>query len=180
MKTAVAVAALLAGSLIAGQALAQQHQMRPGLWQHSFTITSQSGEMERAMDRMQQQLAGMPPEQRKLMEQMMAQEGVQLGASAQSVKVCISEEKAARGVVPQQDGNCSQEIVERSGNTTRLKFNCPGNPPSSGESEITFSSPTVYTGKSTVNTTVNGTPERMIMEQSGKWLSSDCGNLRAR
>ena len=180
MKTTLAVATALIGGLTGGQALAQPSPMRPGLWEHSYTIQSQSGEVERAMEQMQQQLAGMPPEQRKMMEQMMAGQGMQMGAAGQTIRVCISEEKAARGIVPQQEGNCSQEVVKRSRNTVKFTFNCPGNPPSSGESEITFPSPTAYTGKSTVNTTVNGKPERMSMDQSGQWLSSDCGNIRPR
>jgi hypothetical protein len=180
MKRLLAAALALAGGVVTLQAPAQAEQMRPGLWEYNFTARSQSGEMEKAMEQMQQQLASMPPEQRKMMEQMMAGQGMQLGSSVQTVRICVSEEKAARGIVPQQDGDCRQEIVERSGSTTRFTFNCPGNPPSSGEGEITFSSPTAYTGKSIVNTTVNGKPERMTMEQTGKWISSDCGNLRAR
>ena len=178
-KSLTAVAALAAG-IVAGQALAEVEQMRHGLWQHTFTMKSQSGDMEKQMREMQQQLAAMPPEQRKMMEQMMASQGMSLGPDSQTVSVCISKEKAARGMVPQQDGDCTQEVTERKGNTVRMSFTCAGNPPSSGESEITFSSPTAYTGKSIVNTTVQGRPERMTVTQTGKWQSYDCGNVRAR
>lgn len=180
MKKTLSATAVLAVAIGTGQALAEVEQMRHGLWEHSFTMKSQSGEMEKTMSEMQQQLAGMPPEQRKMMEQMMASQGMSLGPNNQTVRICISKEKAAQGLVPQQDGNCSQEVIERRGNTVKMKFTCAGNPPSSGEGEITFSSPTAYTGKSIINTTVQGKPERMTVEQRGKWISYDCGNIRAR
>ncbi|HET6491761.1 MAG TPA: DUF3617 domain-containing protein [Burkholderiales bacterium] len=155
-----------------------QTKMRPGLWEHSFTMKSQSGQMEKAMSEMQQQLASMPPEQRKKMEQMMAQQGMSMGAGGRSVKMCITKEQAERDELPQQEGRCSQQVVQRTATTMKVQFSCTGNPPTSGESEVTFASPTAYTGKSTVNTTVQGKPERMNMEQSGKWLSADCGSIK--
>ena len=35
-----------------------------------------------------------------------------------------------------------------------------------------------YSSKSVMNTTVEGKPERMTMDQTGKWLSADCGALK--
>ena len=180
MKPAFTVAVVLAWSIITTQVLADPAEMRPGLWEHSFTMKSQSGEMERTMQRMQEQMANMPPEQRQMIEQMLADQGMQVGPSGQSVRICLSEEQAKRGMVPQQDGNCSQEIVERRGNTIKFRFTCNGIPPSSGEGEVTILSSTAYTGKSTVDTTVQGSPEHMTIASSGKWLSSDCGKLRPK
>ena len=157
---------------------ASAQSMKPGLWEHSFTMKSQSGQMEKGMAEMQKQMAAMPPEQRKMMEQMLAQSGVGMGAKANTVKVCISAEQAARLDIPQKDGQCKQDITQRSGSTMKFKFSCAGQPPTSGEGEITFSSPTSYTSKSVVNTAVEGKPERMTMDQTGQWLSADCGALK--
>lgn len=180
MKASFSMLTLMAASCLSAPLQAQTTEMRPGLWEHAFTVKSQSGEMERAMAEMQQQMANMPPDQRKMMEQMMAAQGVQPGSGGQSLRVCISQEQAKRGLVPQQKGNCRQEIIERQGTTIKYRFHCAGAAPSSGEGEVTFTSPTSYRGKSTVNTTVQGHAERMSMEQSGKWLSDDCGNLKPR
>lgn len=177
MKTALTLAAALAASTLAAP-LHAAPDMRAGLWQHEFSMKSQSGQMEQAMQQMQEQLKNMPPEQRKMMEQMMAERGVELGSDSQRIKVCVSEERAKKGFVPQQDGNCTHEVIEQSGNTTRFKFRCGGPQPSSGEGEVTFSSPTSFHGKAVTTTTINGKPERMEMEQSGRWLSADCGNLK--
>lgn len=178
MKAAIAAITALACASLGGAAHAQAQKMRPGLWEHSFTMKSQSGQMEKAMSEMHQQMAAMPPEQRKMMEQMMAQQGMGVGTPGKSVKVCITKEQAERDEIPQQEGNCTQQVVQRSGNTIKVKFSCAGNPPTSGEGEITFLSPTAYTGKTTVNTTVDGKPERMTMDQTGKWLSGDCGSIK--
>ncbi|HDP90369.1 MAG TPA: DUF3617 domain-containing protein [Thioalkalivibrio sp.] len=180
MKAGLATIMALAIGAFGVPAQAEPEQMRPGLWEFSLTMQSQSGELERAMREMQQQLESMPPEQRQMVERMMAEQGVQMGADSRTMRICISEEQAARGFVPQEDADCEQEVVERSDNTIRVRFTCPGDPPSRGESEITFASPTALRGQSVIYTTVNGKPERMTVEQDGHWLSSDCGNLKAR
>jgi hypothetical protein len=156
---------------------AQTQKMRPGLWEHSFTMKSQSGQMEKSMADMQQQMASMPPEQRRMVEEMMAKQGMSMGPQGRSIRMCITKEQAERDEIPQQE-NCKQQVVQRTANTIKMKFSCTGNPPTSGESEVTFSSPTAYTGKSVVTTAVNGKPERMTMDQNGKWLSADCGNIQ--
>jgi hypothetical protein len=172
MKTRIALVA----TVLAASAHAQS--IKPGLWEHAFTIKSGSGQMEGAMAEMQKQMAAMPPEQRKMMEQMMAQQGVGMGPKGQSVKICITPEEAARQEVPAAEGNCTQKVTQRSGSTIKMTFSCADQPPSSGEGEITFLSPTAYSGKAVVRTTVEGKPERVDMTTTGKWLSANCGAIK--
>lgn len=40
---------------------ASAQTMKPGLWEHSFTMKSQSGKMEQGMAELQKQIAAMPP-----------------------------------------------------------------------------------------------------------------------
>lgn len=152
--------------------------MRPGLWENTVIIKTQSGQMEQAMSEMNKQMASMPPEQRKMMEKMMASQGVSKTPQGNTIKMCITKEEAQEGYVPTSDGQCSQEIIRRSGNTMQVKFSCAGNPPSSGEGEYTFSSNNAYTGKMTVRTTTQGHAEVIQMKQSGKWLSDNCGTIK--
>lgn len=168
-------------------AQAQPAKLQAGLWEQSMTMKSSSGEMESKMAQMQQRLASMPPDQRKMVEDMMARQGVGAGPGAgpaagngQTIRMCISAEQASRSEVPQQEGNCKQEMLERNGSTVRYRFSCNGNPPTSGEGEYTMSSPTSYSGHATVNTQVKGKPEKVEMTQSGKWLGADCGSLKPR
>ena len=172
-----AALALLAG--MAGGASAQQ-KMRPGLWEHSVNMKSQSGQMEAAMAEMQKSLASMPPEQRKQMEQMMAQQGVGMGPKGQTVKVCITKEQADLDNVPQQEG-CTQKVQRVDASTMKVAFACKGGqgqPPSSGEGTITMQGPTAYTGQFKFKTQNQGKPEQIDMAQSGKWLSANCGAIK--
>ena len=68
--------ALVAIALTAGSFIATAQTMKPGLWEINNKMTTQSGEMEKGMAEMQKQLASMPPEQRKMMEDMIGQSQV--------------------------------------------------------------------------------------------------------
>jgi hypothetical protein len=173
---------LLAAGLLTGVG-AQAQSIKPGLWEHNIAMKSSSGELEKGMERMQAELAKMPPAQRKQIEQMMAQRGVEMSmggtdGKGRVVKVCITPEQAARVDLPAADDNCRQMDVQRSGSTIRVKFACDGPPPSSGTSEFTLKGDKAYTGHTVVDTVRQGKPERMTMDLSGKWLASDCGNVR--
>ena len=171
----VASAALALLASVAGGAQAQQ-KMRPGLWEHHISMKSQSGQMEAAMAEMQKSLASMPPEQRKQMEQMMAQQGVSLGPTGQTVKVCVTKEQAEADHLPQQEG-CTQNVQRINASTMKVSFSCkggPGEPPSSGEGTVTMQGPTAYSGQFRLTTHHQGKPERIDMTQSGKWLSERC------
>jgi hypothetical protein len=67
------LASAISLSLLAASASAQTIQ--PGLWESTSKIIGGTGEVGKAMTQMQDQLAKMPPEQRKAMEQMMSPEG---------------------------------------------------------------------------------------------------------
>jgi hypothetical protein len=152
----------------------------PGLWEHSFTMKSDDGRMEKAMAEMQKQLAAMPAEQRRQMEAAMASRGVKVGAGGNSVKVCVTKEEAARPPEARMSaGNCTQKDVQRSGNTMKFKFECT-QPPSTGEGEMTFVSDKAYSGRTTVTSQVAGKPQQMNMEMQGRWLAGDCGDVKPR
>lgn len=153
--------------------------MAPGLWEHTFSVKSRSGQMEDAMARMQQQLAKMPAEQRQRMQAMMAAEGTTLGPKGNTSRVCLSKERAARADMLLQD-DCTQKTLSRSGSTIKFKFTCSGPPASSGEGEYTLSGDKAYRGHSVMNTTMQGKPDRIEMQQSGQWISADCGAIKPR
>ncbi|GAB3477562.1 hypothetical protein [Polaromonas eurypsychrophila] len=98
----IAPCACIAGLLIAHPpALAQS--TKPGLWEINHKMGG-SAEMDQAMAQMQQQMAGMPPAQRKQMEDMLAKQGMSMGPSAGggiSMKVCMTKEMAERNEMPQ-------------------------------------------------------------------------------
>ncbi len=178
MKMRVCGAVVLMSVLGASSAWAVKLDMAPGLWDMGYTMKSQSGDVEKALELARQQLAGLPPEQRKMMEDMLAKQGVALGEDANSVKLCITQEQLDKGQLPQQDSNCSQSITESGKNTYQISLECKGNPPTSGTGTITFSDAKNYTGTFVMNASPAGKPDVMTIQQTGKWLSADCGNIR--
>ncbi len=172
---------LLAAVVLATCALgASAQSMKPGLWEINNKVGG-SAEMDKAMAQAQQQMASMPPEQRKMMQDMMAKQGVGMGPGAgggMAVKICLTKEMAERNELPQQQqGDCKSTAAPRAGNTQKFSYTCT-QPPSSGEGEVTFTSSEAYSMKMVTNTTVKGKPEKMTMNGTGKWLSADCGAIK--
>lgn len=174
--------ALLTGGVVA-PASAQPQKMSPGLWQHTMSMKSQSGQMEAALAQAQKAMASLPAAQRKQMEQMLATQGVAMdtGSPGQTtLKVCVSPEQADLDKLPQRDG-CTQKVQRVDASTMQVSFQCKGGqgePPSRGEGTVRFQSDKAYTGQFTFNTTLNGKPEQMEMSQKGQWLSGDCGAIK--
>ena len=76
----VAACSSVLGLLLAGQpALAQT--LKPGLWEIIDKMQSGSGQIEKGIAEMQKQMAGMSPEQRKMMQDTMAKQGLVIGAA---------------------------------------------------------------------------------------------------
>ena len=168
----------VAVAVAAPSALAQT--IKPGLWQMSSNVQSASGEMGKAMAAAQREMASMPPEQRKMMEEMMAKQGVKMelgGAGGMAVKVCLTKEMIERNQITTETGNCQTSHAPRVGNTQKLSFTCT-NPTSKGEGQITFVSANAYQSKMTVTTSSQGRTETINMDSSASWLGADCGTIK--
>ena len=171
---------LLALALAAGTSSAQN--IKPGLWEINNKMQSANGELEAAMAQMQKQLANMPPEQRKMMEDAMAKQGVNLSTSSSGggigVKMCMTKEMVAQNKVPmQQQGDCTHTQSPMVGNTMKISFNC-SKPPSSGEGQVTYLSDTAYKMNMKLTSTQGGKSGTMTMDANAKWLGADCGNIK--
>ncbi len=178
MKIRSVFCAVLLASTSAG-AVAQTQA--PGLWEYTVAFKGASGEMDKELAEMQKELASMPPAERKAMEQAMGGRGISMGPKGHTVKVCVTKEDAARLTGPQmQEPGCTQDVVKRSGNTVRTKWQCTGANPSNGEGEVTFTSEKAFTGKAVVNSKNKGKAETLNIDQSGKWLAADCGTVKPR
>ena len=176
MKLHHALVALAAGTFAV---TASAQNLKPGLWEVTHKMGG-SGEMGAAMAQMQKEMANMPPEQRKMMQEMVAKHGVQMGAGGPggtSTRICMTREMVERSDVPMQQGDCRTTTQQRSGNTMKFAVKCT-NPPSSGDGQVTFVSSEAYNMKMNMRTTIDGKPENVTMEGFGKWISADCGNVK--
>lgn len=179
MRSTLRLTCLCTAALVSGAALAQSNT-KPGLWEIESQIGG-SPELDQAMAQMQQQMANMPPAQRKMMEDMMAAQGVRMGKGSgkgMAVQVCITPEMAARNDLPTQtEGDCTTKIGARSGNTMKVSFQCT-NPPSSGEGTYTFRGNTGYDMDMVVRNQQNGKTSTMTLKGTGRWLAADCGKVK--
>nr|WP_295785546.1 DUF3617 domain-containing protein [Rhodoferax sp.] len=182
MKLQLAIAAIL---LTTGAGYASAQTMKPGLWEIATQMQGGSGEMADAMAKAQKSMETLPPEQRKMMQDMMAKRGMQMGANGgggMSVKICMTQEMVDRNQVAnhQSSGNqndCTHTNSPRTGNSMQFSFVCT-KPPSTGEGRVTFTSPEVYSMKMATTSTVHGQPAKMEMQTDGHWLGTDCGTVK--
>jgi hypothetical protein len=171
-KSLFTAAAVLAFALPAGA-----QTMKPGLWEMNNKMSG--GQMDHAMAEMQKQLAQMSPEERKQMQAAMAQHGVKMMPGAAGggmvVQMCMTRDMVERNDVPMEKG-CTSTQQKKSGNRIQYAFSC-SNPPSSGEGEVSFT-PETYTSRSSIKAVVDGKPETMTMQGTGRWLKANCGDVK--
>jgi len=170
------IALLTAATVLALTLPAAAQTMKPGLWE--INNKASGGQAGDAMAEMQKELAGMPPEERKQMEAMLAQRGVHLAPGAgggMAVRMCMTKEMVDRNEVPARDG-CTSTSKKSGGNTLKVAFSSK-NPPSTGEGEVKFT-PESYTSHMTIRSTEGGRTETTVMDATGKWLKADCGNVK--
>jgi hypothetical protein len=177
MKLRHALLALAAAGLSVS---ASAQTLKPGLWQVANRMQGGSIDMERATQQMEQQMRTMKPEQRKMMEEMLAKQGIKTGPGGlglASVQMCMTKEMVERNEVPAQQGDCRTTQHRRSGNTVRIAYTCT-KPPSSGEGTLIIHSPEAYTMKMAITRKGAAKAETVHMDASGKWLKADCGNVK--
>ncbi len=177
-KTVFAWALLLAGSLAQAQT-----KLTPGLWEHQAKVKTGSGQLEAAMAQMQQQLAAMPPDKRKQVEEMMSRQGMGMPAApgqALPVKVCVTPEQAARDETVMHDSNCKTTSRSRSGNTVKFAFECTGPRKASGEGEYTLVSAKEHNGRMKMTGSSGSREETVEIEHSARWLGANCGEVKPR
>ena len=178
----IALAVFTSAMFIAVPSSAQN--MKPGLWEVNNKMQSDNKQLEEAMSMMQQHLANLPADQRKQVEGMMNQHGMQMPTQgkdgAMQIKMCITPAMAAQNDMPiYDDGNCSQKRSAVVGRTMKVSFAC-SNPEAKGEGQVTFNSDTDYSMQMKVTTAATGKPEVMRMNLAGRWLGADCGKIRPK
>ena len=177
MKSKIATAAFVA-VLVCGSVAAAAQTQAPGLWEHTVAMKPGNPDIDNAMALLQKRLASMTPEQRQQIEAVMAHNGMKLGAAGTTMQVCITKEEASKPPEARMhNADCKPADVQRSGNRMSYRFECTKG---KGEGEMTFISDKAYTGHVTVDSEASGKPQHIVMDMSGKWLASDCGDVKPR
>jgi len=152
---------LLALALCAGSVTTQAQMLQPGLWELTTSNMQVDGKPLPDMDFMLSQLKNLPPDQRAMMEGMLAKQGVTVGGKG--VRSCLTPQQVATNDIPLQDpkSGCTQKITDRTGNVWKFQFSCPK---AQGNGQATFLSDKEFTPELT----------RAV------WLGNDCGTVKPR
>ncbi|SFU80099.1 DUF3617 domain-containing protein [Pseudoduganella namucuonensis] len=170
---------VLAAALAASAAFcsAATTSMRPGLWEMNSKVKSGDSQATAAMAEAQKQLANLPPEQRKMIEDMMAKQGVGMTMGSDGgvrITYCMTREMAERKELPTGQGEqCTSTSTPVAGGMN-VSFQC-AKPPSSGTGQVRLQGETGYTMNMNVTSSARGKPETMAVESTGRWLGADCG-----
>lgn len=181
------IAAILAVTGVAAQAApaAPAPPLMPGLWQTTSKVDFGQSELGKAMAMMQQQMATLSPEQRQAMQAMMSKHGAgqlppmhMTGDGSVAMTVCITREMIDKSLVPMPtQGNCTQTSTPIVGGAMKTTFACT-NPPSSGEARFQFTGGKAYSMTMNTTSTVNGQPQALAVDGSGRWIGADCGGVK--
>lgn len=162
---------LLAPPLLADESIS----IKPGLWEHTVKMESETGQLERAMEQVQQQMDAMPAAQKKMMLDMLKRQGMDLDFTNQTLRDCVTSEQANLGEFEWSNkGECEQVSVERNGDETHVKFACGKN---NARGEMIIRDQTEYTGESQMTVDFQGQRETVSIAHGGEWLGDDCGDL---
>src|SRR3954470_6800999 len=88
---------------------AHAQTMKPGLWEITTNMKGAAGaQMADQQAKFKAQMATMTPEQKKMMQEMMAKHGVQMGAGGNAItaRQCMTKEMVERNELPSQKGDC--------------------------------------------------------------------------
>jgi Protein of unknown function (DUF3617) len=180
---AIHSAATLAAALAVALAIpssATAASIKPGLWEMTSKVPSADPAAMQAMAQAQQQMASLPPEQRRAIEQALAKQGVTLSLAeggGVKVKFCITPEQAANPTMPHgQPGDCSSTRTKIPGGLA-VQFTCK-NPASKGNGQVIFDGDTGFSMRMAVDSTVAGKAQHMTSEGTGRWLASECGTVQ--
>ena len=160
-------------------ALAQQPHIRPGLWEETIKLKTDDAQANAAMEQMQQRLAAMPPDQRAMVEKMMAGHGMGMGASGNTVRVCITKEQIARGFHPEDRGHCSRTKITSSGSTTNFDFACQSERDTiTGHGSFTEMGDSAFAMTSVADVVSQKATHHVESGINGKFVSGDCGDVK--
>jgi hypothetical protein len=172
---AVGKAALL-GASGSGLAQAPTLDLKPGLWE----ITS-TGAMTGAPPIPPEVLANMPPERRAQAEAMM-QGAMARASEPQVMRNCVTEEQLRRGLNLDETHNpsCQRTVVSNSTRQLVVHEECAGAHPMVGD--FRFAAVDRETMKGNINVVMGNGANTTTMKRSlqGKWLGSDCGDVKPK
>ncbi|MDU9392751.1 DUF3617 domain-containing protein [Pseudomonas japonica] len=174
MNIRVSALALLLGL---SSPLVQAQMLQPGLWELTTSNMQVDGKPLPDMEFMLGQLKNLPPEQRAMMEGVLAKQGITV--AGKGVRSCLTPEQVKTDDIPLQDpqSGCTQRITERTGKTWKFEFSCP-KAQGTGQAQFLSDREFLTTVQGTFN--ASGVQQQGSMNTRAVWLGADCGTVKPR
>jgi hypothetical protein len=162
-------------ALASSAAIAQSAPpIKPGLWEAKFVDDGSGGSMRPDMT---DALKGMKPEQRKQMEAMMKERGIDMSGGPGTIRMCLTQESLDQGRWNKQEGNCKTDIKEKTARSWKWHSVC-ADPKAETTGEASFPNSESYAVKSTTTMVVQGQTKVVKTAIDSKWLGADCGDVK--
>lgn len=162
---------------LGGAVSAHAQMLRPGLWELTTSQMEVEGKPLPDLQVMLGQLRNLPPEQRAMMEQVLAKQGITVGGNG--IRSCLTPEQVRTNDIPLQDpqSGCTQRITERNGNVWKFSFTCPK---AQGAGQATFLNDREFTTQVAGTFNTSGVTQKGSMNTRAQWLGADCGSVKPR
>lgn len=166
------VLCLLLGLAAGTAALGQTPPIKPGLWE----VRNDSTVGGQRMPDMAERMKSMPAEQRKRMEALMKQRGVDTSGGA--LRICMTRQTLDQG--HWQDGgraDCKTNVTSRSSSAWKWRSVCT-QPAVTSDGEAVFHDAEHYTVSIRSTVAVQGQPRESTMVSKARWVDADCGDVK--
>ncbi len=163
--------AMMSFTLISISASGQIVPIKPGLWQIQMERETNG---QKSAD-MSERLKNMPPERRAQMEAALKRGGIE--ANGNTIKVCQTREMLDQSKFLNPLPDCKTTYSSRTNSLWKAHTSCTQNHLES-DSEITIFGSESYSAKTTSTIQSAGQTKTTHMTRTGKWLSSDCGDIK--
>ncbi len=148
----------------------------PGQWEITSKMQHSDPKVQKAMEEAQKAMANMPPEQRKMMEDMMRKQGVQMSSSGDgstTISMCVTQAMVDQSSwMNQQSAGCTHSTTGGNGKY-QMSFSCK-DPASSGTGEYAFTGTDAYNFTMDVVSGSGKSAQKMRMTGTGKLLNKNC------
>jgi hypothetical protein len=154
--------------------------LKAGLWEVKLVKQTVDGhDVSASIQRMEQAMATMPPEQRARVQAMLKQSGVSQDSNG-GFRICVTPEMAKRDTaVLDKDGRCRPTNVTHSGNQSKFQFSCTTNGVAmNGQGQATSLGNIVKTHTEVTMRTAKGITHQTQSDSQMTYLGSDCGTLK--
>lgn len=149
--------------------------IKPGLWE--VQMEHEGAGMPKQMPDMGEHLKNMPPEQRKKIEAMMKERGVDMSGGPGRMRICLSKESLDQGRWQGDQGRCKTDVLSRSATSWKWKSVC-SEPQAVSEGEASFAGPENYTVKTSTTMTQGGQARTIKSTLNSRWVAADCGDVK--